>query len=67
VLHQKLILSLQIYFILLKTGELLFPNFVDKGAIGNTEYRTADFIPPSTLAIAEFEFIENEKLNMKFS
>jgi hypothetical protein len=52
---------------LLKNGELIYASFSDKRGHFSKEYRTSDFIPSSTFTIDEFEFVENEKLNIKFS
>lgn len=54
--------------VLLKDGQLIQANFVDKeNAFSNIKYRTPDYIPSSTLKIEAFEFVENEKLYLKFS
>jgi hypothetical protein len=52
---------------ILKTGEIISAAFYNKLNGSRTNYRTADFIPGSTITIEEFEFVENEKLNIKLS
>lgn len=52
---------------LLKNGELIYASFSDRRGPFSIEYKTPDFIPSSTFTIDEFEFVENEKLNIKFS
>lgn len=52
---------------LLKTGELKYLKFTDKKENLQIDYQVADFIPGSTIMIEDFEFIEGEKLRLKFS
>lgn len=53
--------------VLSKEGKLKYASFVDKTGNVDQHYRTADFIPSSTLNIETFEFVENEVLKIKFS
>ena len=52
---------------LLRTGEITSITFVDKSQQFDQIYRSADFIPSSTLTIEEFDFVENVHLKIKFS
>lgn len=54
-------------FGLLKNGQLIYAFYTDKTTSPTYDYKTADFIPSSTFSIEEFEFIEGQKLHIKFS
>ncbi len=52
---------------LLKTGEIIFAKYYHPENFTTKEYKSADFIPGSTLNIENFNFIENEKLSFTLS
>lgn len=59
--------SILLSFEMLKNGELISAFYSDRTTSPTYDYKTADFIPSSTFSIQEFEFIEGQKLNFKFS